>query len=125
MLEAWRKNWPGARNTGALTRFMPTLDADILNEPAAIAIEELVSERFEERGTVLPRIGLPPKRAIPFKTASPFAKITVNLIAADGSTGEKIEFMCDGQQIVVAGIHPNTGQALPVAARQSDRHIAG
>jgi hypothetical protein len=40
----------------------------------------------------------------------PFAKITVNLIAADGSSGEKIEFMCDGQQIVAAGIHRDTGK---------------
>ena len=67
-------------------------------------------ERFEERGYILPRIGKPPKRAIPFRTADPFAKITANLIAADGSTGEKIEFMCDGQQIVAAGIHPDTGK---------------
>ena len=110
MLEAWSKNWPRASNTGILTRHTPTLDADILNEPAAIAIEELVRERFEERGYILPRIGKPPKRAIPFRTADPFAKITANLIAADGSTGEKIEFMCDGQQIVVAGIHPGTGK---------------
>jgi Bifunctional DNA primase/polymerase, N-terminal len=110
MLDAWSKNWPGATNTGILTKFTPTLDADILNEPAAIAIEALVRERFEERGYILPRIGKPPKRAIPFRTVDPFAKITVNLIAANGSTGEKIEFMCDGQQIVAAGIHPDTGK---------------
>ena len=93
-----------------LTKFTPTLDIDILNEPAAIAIEDLVRERFEERGYILPRIGKAPKRAIPFRTVDPFAKITVNLIAADGSAGEKIEFMCDGQQIVAAGIHPDTGK---------------
>ena len=100
MLEAWDRNWPRASNTGILTKFTPTLDADILNEPAAIAIEDLVRERFEERGYILPRIGKAPKRAIPFRTADPFAKITANLIAADGSTGEKIEFLCDGQQVV-------------------------
>ena len=110
MLEAWARNWPQATNTGILTKFTPTLDADILNEPAAIAIEDLVRGRFEERGYILPRIGKAPKRAIPFRTGDPFAKITVNLIAADGSTGEKIEFMCDGQQIVAAGIHPDTGK---------------
>src|SRR5262249_5509850 len=36
-------------------------------------------------------------------------KITVNLVAANGSTGEKLEFMCRGQQVVAAGIHPETG----------------
>jgi hypothetical protein len=110
MLAAWGRNWPGANNTGILTKHTPTLDADILNEPAAIAVEDLVRDRFEERGYILPRIGKPPKRAIPFRTLDPFAKITINLIAADGSTGEKIEFMCDGQQIVAAGIHPDTGR---------------
>jgi bifunctional DNA primase/polymerase-like protein len=110
MLEMWAKTWPRANNTGILTKFTPTLDADILNEPAAIAIEDLVRERSEERGYILPRIGKPPKRAIPFRTLDPFAKITVNLIAANGNAGEKIEFMCDGQQIVAAGIHPDTGK---------------
>jgi hypothetical protein len=110
MLESWGRNWPRATNTGILTRYTPTLDADILNELAAIAIEDLVRERFEARGTILPRIGRAPKRAIIFRTANPFAKITVNLVAANGSTGEKIEFMCDGQQIVAAGIHPDTGK---------------
>jgi hypothetical protein len=110
MLEGWGRNFPRANNTGILTKHTPTLDADILNEPAAIAIEELVCERFEERGYILPRIGKPPKRAIPFRTTDPFSKITINLIAADGSSGEKIEFMCAGQQVVVAGIHPGTGK---------------
>jgi Bifunctional DNA primase/polymerase, N-terminal len=110
MLEMWANVWPDANNTGILTKNTPTLDADILNEPAAIAIEDLVRERFEERGHILPRIGTPPKRAIPFRTVDPFVKITANLIAANGSTGEKIEFMCDGQQIVAAGIHPDTGK---------------
>ena len=110
MLEGWGRNWPRANNTGILTRHTPTLDADILNEPAAIAVEDLVRERFKDRGCILPRIGLAPKRAVPFRTVDPFAKITANLIAADGSTGEKIEFMCDGQQVVVAGIHPGTGK---------------
>jgi hypothetical protein len=110
MLEMWTKTWPRANNTGILTKFTPTLDADILNEPAAIAIEDLVRERFEERGYILPRIGKAPKRAIVFRTVDPFVKITVNLIAANGNTGEKIEFMCDGQQIVAAGIHPDTGK---------------
>ena len=44
MLEAWGKNFPRANSTGILTRLTPTLDADILNEPAAIAIEDAVIE---------------------------------------------------------------------------------
>jgi uncharacterized protein involved in exopolysaccharide biosynthesis len=37
MLEAWGRNWSRATNTGLLTKRTPTIDIDILNEPAAIA----------------------------------------------------------------------------------------
>jgi hypothetical protein len=40
MLVMWEKTWPDARNTGLLTRLMPTLDLDILNEEAVRTIEE-------------------------------------------------------------------------------------
>ncbi|WP_426612916.1 bifunctional DNA primase/polymerase [Bradyrhizobium sp. McL0616] len=105
MLVNWGRNWPRATNTGVLTRVMPTIDIDVLNEPAAIAVEELVRERFEERGYVLTRIGRAPKRAIIFRTIEPFAKLTTNFVSADG---EKIEFLGDGQQVVAHGIHPDT-----------------
>jgi hypothetical protein len=110
MLEAWAKNWPRATNTGLLTKLTPVIDADILNEAAAIAVEDLVAERFAERGYILPRIGKPPKRAIPFRTLTPFSKITASLIASDGNIGEKVELLCNGQQFVAAGIHPDTGK---------------
>src|SRR5262249_9345626 len=116
-INMWSKVWPDSDNTGVLTFNMPTLDADILNEGAARAIEDYVRERFEERGYILVRIGKPPKRAIPFRSAmGPFKKITVNLIAPiedkdETKKGQKIEFLCDGQQLVVAGIHPETDKA--------------
>jgi len=108
-IEMWAKTWPDARNTGALTRTMPTLDLDILNEEAARALEELVREQYEESGPVLVRIGKPPKRAIPFRTIEPFAKFVINLTAPNGSA-EKIEFLADGAQVVAFGIHPETRQ---------------
>jgi hypothetical protein len=111
-IDMWSKTWPDAENTGVLTFNMPVLDLDILNEEAVRAIEAHVRERFEERGYILTRIGLPPKRAIPFRAAmGKFKKITVNLIAPNAGPDakpEKIEFLCDGQQVVVAGIHPDT-----------------
>jgi putative DNA primase/helicase len=107
MLEMWARTWPGAGNTGILTRHMPTLDCDLLNEEAVRAVEEHVRQHFEERGYILPRIGKPPKRAIPFRTDEPFDKIIANVVALNGSA-EKIEFLASGQQVVVAGIHPET-----------------
>src|SRR5262249_12550793 len=108
MIVMWAKTWPDAVNTGVLTRNVPTLDLDILNEEAVRACEDLVHDRYEDAGPILVRIGLPPKRAIPFRTDEPFDKIIVNLIALNGSESQKIEFLCHGQQVVVAGIHPDS-----------------
>ena len=66
-IDMWAKTWPDAANTGALTRTMPTLDLDILNEEAAHALEDYTRGRYEESGFVLVRIGKPPKRAIPLR----------------------------------------------------------
>jgi hypothetical protein len=101
--------WPDALNTGCLTKHVPVLDIDLLNEEAARAIEDYVREHFEERGRVLSRIGKPPKRAIPFHTDIPFDKVVANVVAPNGAQ-EKVEFLANGQQVVVAGIHPDTHQ---------------
>jgi hypothetical protein len=106
-IEQWERDFPHATNTGMLTRNTPTLDIDILNKEAAVAIENLVGQRFN--GYLL-RIGRPPKRAIPFRTETPFSKITANLVARDGPSGQKLEFLCDGQQVVLFGTHPDTGK---------------
>jgi hypothetical protein len=43
--------------------------------------------------------------------STPFRKITVNLAHASHRTAaEKLEFLADGQQLVVDGIHPDTGK---------------
>ena len=108
-IQLWDRLWPNARSTGILTRLTPTLDIDILNEEAAVAVEDLVRQRYEsDRGYVLVRIGRAPKRAIPFRTDQPFKKIEVKLIAPDGSAGQKIELLANGQQVVCFGIHPET-----------------
>jgi hypothetical protein len=109
-IQWWSRTRPAATNTGVQTRLTPTLDIDILDEDAAAAVERLARERFEERGRILVRFGKRPKRAILFRTDAPFAKIAVNFVAADGAPGEKIEFLCDGQQVVVDGVHPDTGR---------------
>jgi bifunctional DNA primase/polymerase-like protein len=106
-IDGWTRDWPDAINTGILTKYAPALDLDLLNEEAAIAAEDLVRARFEEHGTVLVRIGKPPKRAILFRALEPFAKILINVSAPNGSA-EKLEFLGAGQQLVVAGIHPDT-----------------
>jgi putative DNA primase/helicase len=106
-VDLWAKSFPDATNTGALTLRMPTFDIDIEDADAAEAVEMLVLDRFGDHGHVLTRIGKPPKRAIPFRGVTPFAKITHKVIRADG-VEERFEFLSDGQQLVVHGIHPDT-----------------
>ena len=129
-IEYWSRSAPAAANTGILTKFVPTLDIDLLDTTAAVAVEQLARERFEEQGPVLTRTGAPPRRAVPFRSDAPFGKIKVDLIAPDGSTGQKLEFLGDGQQVVVHGIHPDThkpyiwtGDAPGQIARQALPYI--
>jgi hypothetical protein len=106
----WEKLYPDANNTGILTKLTPTFDIDIRNPEAATAVEELVRERFEERGYILVRTGNAPKRAIPFRTDAPFKKIACDLVSPSGAKSEKLELLGDGQQIVAFGVHPDTGK---------------
>ena len=86
-----------------------TLDIDILDPDAAHYVEDLVRDMFGEAGTVLVRFGSPPKRAIPLRTAKPFAKIVYRFRDTHGRK-HKIEVLGEGQQVIVAGRHPDTKQ---------------
>lgn len=111
-IESWARFYPRAENTGILTARTPALDIDIKDPDAAAAIERLVRELFEEKGEILPRFGQAPKRAILFRTDAPFKKIKI-VFGEPGTPErdcEKLEFMCDGQQLVIDGIHPGTGR---------------
>jgi hypothetical protein len=107
-IRLWATTRSAETNTGILTARTPALDLDIRDPDAADAAERLVKEFFEEKGHVPVRFGNRPKRALFFRTDAPFAKITVNFDVAEGAPNERIEFLCDGQQIVVHGVHPET-----------------
>jgi hypothetical protein len=96
-------------NTGMLTATAPVLDIDILDERAAQIVDATARLYLEDKGQILVRIGLPPKRAILLRTDRPFKKIIRKLTAPDG-TVHKIEVLGDGQQLAVAGAHPDTGK---------------
>jgi hypothetical protein len=110
-IRSWERTHSAADSTGILTRFVPTIDIDVLDPEAAQAIEDLVRGRFEEKGYILARVGRWPKRAILFRTDTPFDKILVKLIAPNGKPGdERLELLADGQQVVVHGLHAGTGK---------------
>jgi hypothetical protein len=50
----WEFTHPACTNTGALTRLMPALDIDIMNEAAAIAVEALAAIGSKSAGISSP-----------------------------------------------------------------------
>lgn len=99
--------WAGT-NTGSLCATVPVWDIDILDQEAAEAVEEMVKDWFEGRGTIPVRIGQLPKRALIFRTDTPFSKMAQHFRAPNGEE-HKIEILCNGQQAVFYGTHPDTG----------------
>ena len=104
MIDTWAVTRADHLNTGVLCRNAPFIDIDVTDETVAEAIEELLESAIENSAV---RIGQPPKRAIPFRTDTPFKKLAVHFKAPSG-TLHKVEILGDGQQVVVNGIHPET-----------------
>jgi hypothetical protein len=104
MIHGWADAGP---NTGMRAATAPVLDIDILDEQAAQIVEATARLYLEDKGPILVRIGLPPKRAILLRTEKPFKKI-VRKLTSPGGAVHKIEVLCDGQQLAVAGAHPDT-----------------
>jgi hypothetical protein len=107
-IAGWAIQYQAMVSTGVLTAHTPAVDTDVLIAPAAVAVEDLLRSLYDGRGTILCRIGNAPKRALLFRTSKPFSKIAAHFKAPDGSF-QKVEILCDGQQLVVDGIHPDTG----------------
>jgi hypothetical protein len=106
IIRDWRGMGP---HTGLRTKYMPVFDIDIKDGVAAAIVENVVRSFLDGRGEILVRIGESPKRAIPLRTDTPFEKDWIKLVAPNGSP-HKIELLCDGQQMVAAGIHPDTNR---------------
>ena len=106
MIGKWAQELPDHLNTGVLTGRTPALDIDVADEDAAEQLEALAESML---GKSAVRIGRAPKRAILFRTDTPFAKLLAKFVAPNGDS-HQIEVLGDGQQVVINGIHPDTGQ---------------
>jgi hypothetical protein len=106
-IQKWEPEHSDWANSGIRTAPTPALDNDILIPEAADAVEDIIRNRYSEDGTILVRVGLFPKRAFLFKTDTPFPKMRVDYRAPNGSK-HHIEFLGDGQQVIVDGVHPDT-----------------
>ena len=117
-IRLWEHLYPYDNNTGVITRNVPLFDIDVLLEECAEAIEAMVREFFEERGDLLTRIGLAPKRGLAFRTDEPFSKLSVIFETPEGAPSQRLEFLCNGQQFVAYGVHPDTGLPYRWHARE-------
>ena len=104
VVRAWAGMGP---NTGTRTANTPVLDSDILDPEGARIVGNTIRPLLDGRGKILERVGRHPKFAIILRTDRPFKKFITKLQAPDGRV-HKIEVLGDGQQIAVAGIHPDT-----------------
>jgi AAA domain/Bifunctional DNA primase/polymerase, N-terminal len=108
VITPWADTYPGALSTGIRTRFTPGFDIDIPDQGVADQVEQALLNMIPS-GTILKRVGQPPKRLIPFRCIAPFKKISATFKAPD-DTVHKVEVLADGQQFVAEGIHENTQQ---------------
>jgi AAA domain len=107
-IKQWTKFCPKAMNTGITTAYVPTCDIDITNVGIADEIQTTI-ERLVGADPLLIKFGRRPKRSILFKTALPFEKMqTGDWIDQDG-VAHHVEILCDGQQTICFGRHPDTG----------------
>ena len=109
-IDSWFTRYPDAMNTGLLTRTTPAIDLDVYDPDVAEELELMLFDMIGE-GHTLTRFGQPPKRAVLFQTDTPFKKIRTPVFTSPGSNKENfVEVLGDGQQIIVFGVHPETGK---------------
>jgi hypothetical protein len=105
-IKQWRHLHPHAQNTGILTRTVPAVDIDVRDEEVATRLHAMVAQLVPG---ALVRYGKRPKRALLFKTNEPFHKMQTPVYESPDGQKHQVEILCNGQQIVVFGPHPESG----------------
>jgi hypothetical protein len=93
-VERW-STWPGC-GIGIACGIVGALDIDVMDEEAAGKIEAKARKILGDTPTF--RVGMAPKRLLPYRMAAPFAKIARH----------PLEFLGKGSQFVGYGHHPDT-----------------
>jgi putative DNA primase/helicase len=109
VITPWADTHPGALSTGIRTRYTPGFDIDIHDPDLAEQVEQALLNMIPQQSTILKRVGLPPKRLIPFRCETPFKKI-ITTFKSPNDVVHKVEVLADGQQFVAEGIHETTHQ---------------
>ena len=89
IIDTWAITRADHLNTGVLCRDTPFIDIDVTVEEVAEEIEALLESEIENSAV---RIGLPPKRAIPFRADAPFKKIATQIQSTRTARFTKLKF---------------------------------
>jgi hypothetical protein len=109
-IEAWARERPGDTNTGLLTRDTPAVDNDVLDPDVATELCREFLSMIGNGGRVIWRVGQAPKHAFLCRTDAPFKKIATPTFTSPDGRKHRVEVLADGQQIIVDGTHPGTGE---------------
>lgn len=91
-------------NIGLRSTFYPGVDIDCADEGLAVMIEQAA---LAQLGPAPVRIGNPPKRLLPYRLdGAPFTRM--RLVLKRGDKQYLVEILGEGQQYLVAGVHPTT-----------------
>jgi P4 family phage/plasmid primase-like protien len=109
-IEMWARERPADTNTGLLTRDTPAVDIDVYDVDMANDLQHILVSMIGDNGRVIVRVGRAPKRAILFRTDAPFSKVATPTFTSPDGGKHRVEVLCSGQQVIVFGRHPDTGQ---------------
>ena len=104
LLRGYCDQYPQA-STGIVLGNVCVIDIDVLDSKVASNCKNIVSA---ELGDAPCRFGKAPKCALFFRVDGlSFKKLATQTYTIDGHRAQ-VEILCDGQQVVVAGTHPDT-----------------
>src|SRR5215213_5562546 len=109
-VEGWVQ-WPGV-NIGLrachAAPWVAFIDVDVLHAEASSELVEMLRRRLQH-GEFIWRVGNAPKFLVPVQVTEPVRRNRSVVVEIDGQR-HMIELLGQGQQAVVAGIHPRTGR---------------
>jgi AAA domain-containing protein/bifunctional DNA primase/polymerase-like protein len=108
-IRAWPMLFPTALNIGIRSRYNPAADIDVYDADLVHTIERALLKYLPQDKLILRRVGVAPKRLIPFCCLTPFPKCAIAFKSPDGKT-HRVEVLADGQQYIAEGWHPDSGE---------------
>lgn len=99
-IELWQQ---AGANIGLHARHFPAIDIDCLDKAL---VEQIEMAAYKVLGGAPVRIGRAPKALLVYRTDAPFTRLRLHL--QRGELKGLIEILGDGQQYLVAGVHPGT-----------------